>query len=106
MYAFKLVFIFVVLVFLSGCSTNWGFYQSGYPGRTYQKYANSPKVKRAYKKEQAKIKAEEESVARCVARNKARIDRGLPPRYFCGSSYYWNRYYYYNNYYGNHYYWH
>ena len=105
MYIFKYAVFLFILVFLSGCTATWGFYEGGYPARAYQKYADNPEVKRAYRKEQLKIKAQEKSVAKCIARNKARVDKGLPPLYFCGSSYYWNRYYY-NNYYGNYYYRH
>lgn len=80
MHIFKYIVIFTILVLVSGCA---------YPGRIYYgNYTHDKAVQKAYRDEIQKFKVEEESVAKCVARNQARIDMGLYPGYFCGSSYY------------------
>ena len=58
---------------------------------------SDPKVKAAYDKENRKISKEIKSMEICEARNAARVDRGLPPRYVCrrwGYRYYYPHIYY------------
>ncbi len=93
----KYVVVFFFILFISGCAIYPGVNYNGY---IYQKYRNTQSVKKAYKNEQKKITIEEKSIAKCFARNEARINSGLSPGYICTGNYYGGYYNsgYYNSY--------
>ncbi len=74
----RMVFFGFFALTATGCSA-FPLYSGAIP---YQ-YRNDPGVKKAYEDEKAAIRVEVKSIVECFARNKARIDSGFPPEYYC-----------------------
>ncbi len=79
----KHTIILLVVFLISGCSSLLPVYSNASSRTIPYQYRSDPSVKRAYREEVKAIRAEEKSIAECLARNKARMDFGRYPTYPC-----------------------